>query len=196
MSTQETGKYEEPDTNLQILTGGTNSGKTTIKEELSRRGYRVAPESARNHIDQMLSRGWEKQEVYEDPEFQQKVLERDKNLEEAIPDDLTVFMDRSLADCAAYMRYFYDEDPQPVIQEVRGRYDNVFLLELLPFEEDYARREDEEEAIETHREIEKAYEEAGYDLIKIPPVSVEERADMIEEHLEDEKLEEGRMWDL
>lgn len=192
-----------------VITAGPSAGKTSTLRELSGRGYYIVPEAARMHIDQEISEGRDEKDIHSDPEFQQNIIDLDRELEESMPkyvsaltDDINevdIFMDRSLADNVAYLRYFGEmfepdqtgiaketEDLRKVNQifdEVENRYDNVFLLEQLPFEDDYARREDAEQARELHEEIRTAYEDAGYDVIEIPLMPIDKRADKIEEYL-------------
>lgn len=178
-----------------VITAGPSAGKTSTLRELSARGYYVAPEAARLHIDQKISEGVPEEEIHSDPDFQDSIIELDRELENRLPENETVFMDRSLADNAAYIRYFGDTVPEQtgrarktgdmkqveaLLEEVENRYDNVFLLEQLPFEDDYARQENAEQAEELHSELRQAYLDAGYEVIDVPLKPIDERADDIE----------------
>jgi|APHM01.1.fsa_nt_gi Predicted ATPase len=182
-----------------VITAGPSAGKTTTLRELSARGHYIVPEAARLYIDQEISEGRDEEEVLSDPDFQEDILQIDRRLENNIPEDQdTVFMDRSLMDNAAYLRYFGDtEVPQTgiakkpedlrmaeqVLEDGTGRYDNVFMLEQLPFEDDYARREDPQQAKELHEELRDAYQDAGYNPIDIELAPVDQRADEIMQHI-------------
>ncbi|HEU5310820.1 MAG TPA: AAA family ATPase, partial [Candidatus Eisenbacteria bacterium] len=58
-----------------VVTGGPGAGKTVLLDELARRGYPVAPESARTIIRERLARGLPKRP--EPAEFAYEILGRD-----------------------------------------------------------------------------------------------------------------------
>lgn len=182
------------DTNWQILTAGPRAGKTATLRDLSIRGHTVVPESARAIIDREISRGRSQEEMVRSKEFQESVMELIRSVESGLSPEKFLFMDRSILDGAAYIRYFHDEERNEILDYARDRYDNVFLLEQLPYKEDYAREESKKEAEEIHKEVRRTYRDAGYNLIEIPVAPIEERVQMILEHISDEKID--RHWEL
>ena len=165
-----------------VVTAGPSAGKTSTIRELSARGYRTAPEGARIVIDQLVSEGYDAKEFREEnPQaYQQKVIKADKRVEENLPDDGIIFMDRSLADNMAYTRLTEREVPDELWQECENKYQMVFRLDRLDFSEDYARTEDEDMAQKVHHELGQVYNELGYNVIDVPVMPVDERADFIE----------------
>jgi predicted ATPase len=169
-------------TNYNVITAGPSSGKTSTINEISARGYKTLPESARLFINQKISEGEDPEEIREKYDFQDNLIRIDRNIEENNLRSESVFMDRSLADNIAYIRHKNDVenfDMEDLKEECRNKYDNVFLLERLNFEEDVARSEDEKEAQKLHSEIRQAYLDLGYKVQEIPVVPVNQRVDMI-----------------
>lgn len=166
-------------TNWQILTGGPRTGKTTVLREIAARGYKTTPEAARVHINNMKSKGYSKEEIFDDSSYQYNVIEVDRRIENNLDEDKLAFRDRSILDNVAYGREFEGKDRPHLVNECRGRFDNVFVLEPLEYEKDGVRREDREEAQMMHQKLIDTYKEAGYDPIKIPVEPVRKRADKI-----------------
>lgn len=172
-------------TNWCVITAGPRAGKSSTIRELSSRGYRTAPEAARILFDQAISEGRDPDDVRSDDDFHKQVENIDRRIESNILDDETVFLDRSLADNIAYREQFGNDSGKEIANlraVCKGRYDIVFLLDRLPMEEDDVRTEDDDEARETHETLRRIYEDLGYDVVDIPVMSVEKRADFIELH--------------
>lgn len=171
---------------VNVITAGPSAGKSSTIRELSSRGYRTLPEAARILFDQAISEGRDPDEVRQNDDFHEQVENLDRHIESHITGE-TVFLDRSLADNVAYRRRFGNTDDGEatfhLLRECENRYDNVFLLDRLPMENDAVRTEDEDEARKTHEAIRQAYLDLGMDPIEIPVMPVDERADAIEEHI-------------
>lgn len=165
--------------NWCVLTAGPCAGKTSTIRELLARGYNVAPEASRLVIDQKISEGYDDPQSHED--FPQWVEKKDRQIERRLERDASdvVFLDRSLADNIAYQRLFNGGTYQSLVDECIGRYQTVFLLEQLPLENDYARKEDEETAREIHEELRTTYEDLGYDVVEVPVMPIDERVDFV-----------------
>lgn len=165
-----------------VITAGPSAGKSSVIRELSARGYRTAPEGARLFIDQKISEGYDDADaIREDFVMVEEVEQIDRTVEHRLPHDEIVFLDRALADNIAYRMHFDMDVPHDLWMECAYAYSNVFLLERIDFQDDYARDEDEEEAAEIHRQLRHTYESLGYDIHEIPLMPVDERADQIEE---------------
>jgi len=162
-----------------VITAGPSAGKSSTIRELSARGYRTGPEAARILFDQLISEGGDPQAVREADDFHERVEAIDRRIEANLPDGL-VFLDRSLADNVAYRRHFDNAVPGALVETCRNRYENVFLLERIGFEDDEVRSEDEAEARELHQKIRSAYQDLGYEVTDVPLMPVDERADFIE----------------
>mgnify|MGYP001585908695 CR=1 FL=1 len=79
--------------NWYVVTGGPNSGKTTIIEHLSKLNYHIVPEYARLLIDKELFRGKKLEVVRKDEiKFQERVLKGKLSLENKTPKNKVVFL--------------------------------------------------------------------------------------------------------
>lgn len=178
--------------NLNVITAGPSAGKSSTLRELSARGYATGPEAARLLFDQAISEGRDPAAVREDADFHEQVESIDRRIERNVPDDETVFLDRSLADNIAYRRHFSEGTPSremadaifSLCRECENRYGDVFLLDRIQFEDDEVRVEDEEEAQAIHEAMRQAYQDCGYDVYEVPVKPVDERADEIENHVQ------------
>jgi predicted ATPase len=171
-----------------ILTGGPCSGKTTLLNELARQGYQTVPEAARMIIDYQQATGgnilpWTDREA-----FQKAVIRVQLSLEARLRDE-TTFLDRGLADGLAYYKLDGVEPPRELTEAVRDNgYEKVFFLEQRQeYQQDDARKEDEEEARRIGELLKKTYQELGYEVIDLPMLDEpEERAELLKEYLQQE----------
>jgi len=168
-----------------VITGGPGSGKTTVIEELNRRGIATMPEISREIIREAKAQGID-QLFLEDPLlFSRKLIEgRVKQFIEAGQMDVpVVFFDRGIPDVAAYLRYSGTPIPDDIMEQTRKhQYDQpVFIMP--PWEEiyttDYERYESFNQAQLIHNKLVNMYMELGYFLIFVPFGPVEKRADFI-----------------
>lgn len=172
---------------IVAIVGAPGAGKTSLIKELNRRGYTVVHEAARQVIDEGLAKGQTIKEIRgDDYQFQMAIIERKIQNEEPwfehSDDKKVVFVDRGMHDTWAYFKIAsidITEDVDSILKQYV--YDEVLMLDMLDAydKEDYARTESIEEAKELHRLTEKAYKKYGMNIVNIPPVSVEERADYI-----------------
>jgi len=169
-----------------VITGGPSSGKTTLVEELARRGYHTVPEAARVIIDEAVAKGTSVAELRADEQrFQEDVARLKQKLEATLQPNTPTFFDRGMHDTLAYMR-FYDFPVDRWLEALMAQasYHTVFLLEPLPhYEKDYARTEDETFAEHLRTLLHDTYNEYGMQPIDIEAVSVEERLQLILNHI-------------
>lgn len=168
-------------TNWYIITGVPCSGKTTLIKHLASLGYAIITEAARNLIDAEISEGKTAREVrVNEAEFQKMVSQIRIKIENKIPPEQTIFIDTGGIPTNIAYYQIVGLDPAPVIEEAKKRkYRGVFFLERLPFEKDYARVEDEKTVNDLDRLLCEAYSDLGYDVIRVPVTSVEERVKFI-----------------
>lgn len=164
-----------------VVTGGPCAGKTTLILELERRGYHVVHEPARLVIEEGLATGKTLDEIRAPSNnFAQKVLHRALAHEKNLARDATVFLDRGIVDSVGYYRHLgIPLDDELMQAALTAQYRKIFLLDLVQFEQDEARNETPEEAYAIHNALHEAYASYGFDIIRVPVVPVEERADMI-----------------
>lgn len=173
---------------LFVITGGPCAGKTTLVNELERRGYKVLHETAATIvIPQLLAEGKNPDKNFEEMEdriFTEQLL-REESLKE-LPDDEIVFLDRCLVGSpTAYYALRGLPIPKSLTEALRGRrYEKVFFLELLPFEgTDIRYEKSTDEVLRVHALIRQAHEEHGSAIVDVPAGSVEERLAMILQHI-------------
>src|SRR6266568_2379991 len=96
-----------------VITGGNSSGKTTLVNELARKGYRTVPEAARTLIDQAAAKGMSAKELRADEKrFHYDVARLKQKLEKELDPNEVIFFDRGMQDTLAYSRYYrYEDDP-------------------------------------------------------------------------------------
>lgn len=144
-----------------VISGGPCSGKSTLIEELRRRGFEVRKEVARDILSQEDNSFFE---IEEKIAFEQARRE--------IESKGTVFFDRSLVDVIAYCKMKL------------SKYHKVFFLDRLPFEDDGLRIEKSDSDAEmAHKFLEETYRELGFEIIKVPVMPLEKRADFVLEKL-------------
>ncbi len=167
-----------------VLTGGPCAGKTTTINELAKRGNPVLAEPARLIIDEKLASGMTIQEIVSDPDWLPSVVRRARAQEALLPKDQLFFLDRAVPDSVAYYHHFKHELDEEILSALKVcEYRKVFLLDLIDFRNDEARHEDPEEAAVLHTLIRAAYEGKGFEVVQVPVMEVEKRADFILERL-------------
>ena len=162
-----------------VLTGGPGVGKTTVIDILKQQGFVVLKEKARAIIEREQAKNSEVLPWKNLFLFQQKVVE-EQLAEETKYIDQNIFCDRGIIDGHAYCQLGKVDTSEEVTKNGRNRYDRVFILEPLPnYQNDSARREDPLWAQKVHQAIEQAYKDFGYNPIKIPFDTPENRVKMI-----------------
>ena len=169
---------------LVVISGGPGAGKTTLLLELERRGFCCAPEVARQIIqEQVLCEGdalpWGDRVRY-----CRLMLERSiASYRERAGTAAATFFDRGIPDALCYSRLA----GLGLENEVLGacetyRYAReVFLAP--PWREIYVtdaeRWQSFDEAVRTYELMVEAYQDCGYEVVEIPRVRVEARADFL-----------------
>jgi predicted ATPase len=162
-----------------VLTGGPGIGKTTVLNILTERGYKIIPEAARLIIEEEKNKDSEALPWKNLQLFQEKVAAEQIKLESKIIDE-QVFLDRGLIDNHGYCTHKKVPTPKVALEEGRGRYNKVFILDRIPgYKTDESRFEDEKTAKEIHSAIIQSYLDFGYDIVTVPVLPPEERADFI-----------------
>jgi len=171
-----------------VITGGPCSGKTTIINELRKRGYFVMEEVARKIIiekkySKYLDR-YDNEALNLLLDTYNRQIDKEKDLDKA--DDVyphTVFLDRGIIDVQAYSKHLIGYTPKEILNTPVKRYGIILALERLPLINDGLRRETEEEAKIIHQKIIQAYIDAGYTPEIIPVMSIKERLKYILEKI-------------
>ncbi|WP_308992201.1 ATP-binding protein [Mariniflexile litorale] len=167
-----------------VITGGPGTGKSTLINELIKRGHTCLEEISRQVTLDAKKEGIHQLFLTNPLLFSELLLKgRQQQFEAAnkLQSDL-IFFDRGLPDVLAYMNYIGDTYPQSFIDSCKNAvYDTVFILK--PWESIYTsdneRYESFDQALEIHDHLLNTYQQFNYNLIDVPFGTVENRTDYI-----------------
>jgi len=171
-----------------VATGGPISGKTSVLNALK---VPYEPEVARVFIESEIARGLAKEEIRADEAaFQRALVDTKIAIELSRPKDRTWYFDRAMPDSITYYRAA-GLDPSSILEACKlVKYALVFHFELLPFNavelvlaQDPVRTEDMETRQLLDQYLEKDYRALGYDVIRVPVMSVNDRVIFVIEEL-------------
>ncbi|WP_405291973.1 AAA family ATPase [Algibacter sp. Ld11] len=167
-----------------VITGGPGTGKSTLINELIKRGYTCLEEISRQVILDAKKEGIDQLFLTNPLMFSELLLKgRQKQFVDAeLFENDIVFFDRGLPDVLAYMDFIGDKCPKDFIKTCnQSKYHTVFILK--PWEAIYTsdneRYETFDQALEIHDHLVKTYENYNYNLIDVPFDTVENRTDFI-----------------
>lgn len=165
---------------FHVLTGGPGSGKTTLVERLTALGYATAPEAGRAIVRDQVAIGGPLRPEADPVAFLEAILQWElRSYRWAAALAGPVFFDRGLPDVAGAYRQLGRPVPAHVVAAVTAfRYAPVVLV-APPWPEIYVHDEERkhswESAVRTYEVMVEAYGAAGYQLVELPRVPVEER---------------------
>jgi predicted ATPase len=174
--------------NLFVVSGGPGAGKTTVLQELASRGYRFAPEIARQIIQEELQSGgtdlpWGDREAYT-----LRMLKRSvESYQSHTPAPRPTFSDRGIPDTLCYARLIGLANQESILDAcLQYRYASVVFLappwkEI--YETDNERKQDFAEAERTFEQMVQVYRECGYTILELPKTKPTTRADFILEQI-------------
>ena len=174
--------------NLFVLTGGPGAGKTTVLLELEKRGYRVAPEVARQIIQEQVCTGgtalpWADRKLYTGLMLARSI----ESYTARTPALQPTFSDRGIPDTLGYARLIGLE-VDDAIRMACDRYRYAARVFLAPpwkeiYQTDTERKQDFAEAVRTYETIAKVYQECGFEIVELPRSEPSARAEFILGHL-------------
>ena len=171
--------------NCFILTGGPGAGKTTVLNELRKRGIACLEEVAREIIRQQMETGGNALPWADVLQYKKIMLEKTINqfMNEGSEPSRIYFFDRGIPDIVSYSRLI-KAPVENFLDDACRRYRcNKVVFIFPPWKEIYTtdneRKQHFEEAVRTYEVLKETYQEYHYQIIDIPPASVEERADLI-----------------
>ena len=172
--------------NFVVISGCSGGGKTTLLNELKRRGHLVIEEPGRRIVSQEMKSGgkalpWVDMEAFAQRAITMSLSDR----EAAMGAQSWVFFDRGLIDAVAALDHATGKPAQKEL--ARYSYNpSVFIAPPWPeiFVQDVERRHGLEEAIAEYERLLMAYSSFGYRRVVLPKTGVSERVDLILEHLE------------
>lgn len=177
-----------------VITGGACSGKTSVINALSKKGYKTVEEAAIQIVTESVKTigiDEHKKEMFRDfKKFAILIAERQLELESKIKasNDDIIFLDRGIHDCIAFCKLMNVDVPKKVLQLVKKcSYDCVFLLENIsnfnPRKESGRITADKAMSIRMKDLIKETYSEYGYNLIYVKEMPIESRIRFIEDYL-------------
>jgi predicted ATPase len=187
-------------TKWRVITGPPCSGKTTLIEKLEAMGYPVVHEVARSLLAAEMTNGRTADQVRsEKPTLQWDILYRKLDIEQQLPKDQLVFLDRGIPDSIAYFKRAGIDPQEPIAASRLNRYRQVFFLNPPAhgkYQKDVIRTEAAQRADAINDALWKSYTMLGYEPIRIPDVDADERLrhllDLVEETESGRSKESGR----
>lgn len=172
------------DTNWCVITGAPSSGKTSVIEELARRGFPIQNEVARELIEFGMHHGKSLEDVRKNAALlQRKILQVTLAREMGLDTKKTVFLDRGLPDSITYFKLAGLDGLEAKAMSYLFRYRAVFIFDRLPLVKDGVRTESTTQAENIDKMLEEDYRAMGYDPIRVPVMPVEARADFVMEKI-------------
>lgn len=171
-----------------VVTGGPGSGKTSLIEALTRRGLRCMPEAGRAIIQDQVRIGGTALPWADRSAFAELMLGWElRSYHEASSIAGTVMMDRGIPDVMGYLMLCGLPVPSHVEAAAKlHRYNQgVFVAPYWEeiFTRDTERKQDREEAEATARVMVQTYSQLGYNIVELPRVGIEARANFVTKHL-------------
>ena len=167
-------------TKWRVITGAPCSGKTAVIQALERLGYPVVHEVARAYIDERLRNGETLAGIKADIlSFERHILHKKIEIEQTLPQDKTVYLDRAVPDSIGYYIHEGLDPGEPIQRSKHRRYERIFFFERIPFKKDSVRSEDEKIAVKLEGLLKESYQMLGYEVIAVPLMPVHQRVDFI-----------------
>ena len=171
-----------------ILTGAPGAGKTVILRALEAGGVDVVEEAATDVI--ALEQGRGEAELWRRPEFIELIARLQLQRMARPAQGAVRVSDRSLVCTVALAEYLGHPVPEMLVESIgsmiaAGRFERrVVFVELLGFiTKTEARRISLEDSRRFERFHIEAYERFGFELVRVPPLPVDERVALVRSHL-------------
>lgn len=173
-----------------IITGGPKAGKTSIIKELVQLSYACMPEAATDIIEAGIKSGMQKPWEADDYHIKMYQLIMAKQLEAQNSSAPVVLFDRGHLDGISYILlqkrklYKYIVDCVQAMMDADFFEKKIFFIESLGFVvPGPARNESLEESLIKAECLERSYSVLGYEIIRIFPDKVEQRAHKIIDYI-------------
>ena len=173
-----------------VLTGCSGGGKSTLLAALARRGYAVRPEAGRQIVREQMHLGGEALPWRDAAAFVELAASRTMHLFNTVePRGRAVFFDRSLVDLVSFLDMKAIAVPAWLRRAIEAYRYAPDVLVTPPWREIYAREAERpksfEEACREYEALVAGYRAAGYELVEVPKLDVEGRADFVVAFLRD-----------
>ncbi|HEY2049737.1 MAG TPA: AAA family ATPase [Caulobacteraceae bacterium] len=165
-----------------VISGCSGGGKSTLLEELARRGYATVEEPGRRIVREELAGDGRALPWVDEVAFARRAIAMALNNLEAVQDRQGwVFFDRGLIDAASALEHMTGEPALARVEAGRRYHRNVFLVPPWPeiYETDAERRHDLEAALPEYDRLLRVYPALGYEVTILPKDAVSARADHV-----------------
>ena len=174
---------------LFVITGGPGTGKSSLIDALAARGYRTMPEAGRAIIRDQVAIGGSALPWADRALFAELMLGWEmRSHREALASPSPVLMDRGIPDVVGYLTLCGLPVPAHIeaAAKIHPYNERVFLAPYWGaiFAQDAERKQDRQEAEATGRVMAETYTRLGYQIVELPLVGIEQRADFIAERLQ------------
>ncbi|KTD12077.1 ATPase [Legionella gratiana] len=170
--------------NFYLITGGPGAGKSTVINELQKRGHHIVPEAARTIIQQQRNVGGHATPFGDRAKFCELILTQCiSDFQQQLKTKEPVFFDRGIPDLLAYQSIAEGVAWGKLMAVVRDsinkfRYNTKVYL-FPPWEDIYTMDNERihtyEQAVDSYELLKIAYRDAGYNTIEMPKCSVKGR---------------------
>jgi predicted ATPase len=165
-----------------VISGCSGGGKSTLLEELQRRGHAAVEEPGRRIVKEETARGGTALPWMDIAAFARRAIAMAlQDREAAARHEGWVFFDRGLIDAAAALEHVTGEPALETYGRVHRFHPRVFLTPPWPeiYAADAERRHDLAAAEAEYERLLAAYPRLGYEVVILPKVGVVARADFI-----------------
>ena len=176
-------------TKWHVITGASSSGKTTLIDLLTTKGFQTVPEAGRQYFEREFAKGRMIDEIRKDRATMTcQIYEMWVKQESGLRDAEALFLDRGLPDSLAFYR-FAGLNPNEILPDCfQHRYASVFILNRLPYQQDGIRGGDDASAAYFDSWMERDYNALGYNVVRVPVLPPEERLAFIIDGLSESGL--------
>lgn len=178
-------------TKWNVITGAPSSGKSATIKALKEMGYQTKAEGARELIEARQRMNHSLEYIFKDSQqIQMAIIYFTAGRESDLDPEETIFLESSPISSIAYaiqQKADVDYMRKQVALTRFHYYHKIFILDQLDiFEKDEQRIQDAKDAKELDRLLPSAYEELGYEVIRIPfnNMTAKDRAHMILSHIQ------------
>lgn len=174
--------------NFYIITGGPGVGKTTLINDLLKRGYNCVSEVAREIIKDQVATSGNALPWGDTKEYSRQMLSYSiRDFERLAQSKDLYFFDRGIPDTLGYERLMNFEFDLELLNKVNEYRYNKTVFILPPWKEIYEtdseRKQDFDIAVETYHVMKKTYGDIGYNTVEVPCLSVGKRSDYILQYI-------------
>ena len=168
--------------NKVIFTGSPGSGKSSVIEKLVLLGYEMMPEAPRQVMEEQKKLEFGKLPNTDFEGFARLCIERAVEHYRDCSAKVTIF-DRGIPDIPAYLQYAQFQVGADIEKIIPSHPYNPTVFFFPPWEEIYEkdriRYESYEQAVSIGIFIKNYYVSLGYELVEVPKIPVDDRADVI-----------------